>query len=313
MDKITKILKNIWNSYKNWLGDKVWYKNWKVWLSVLVVLGVAGMGTDAEADEAESEEPEQEEVVEEKKEEKEVEKEPIDVNVEIEPIIEDGINIYVEGKTNLPDYAELLFTITNDDYTGQTKTIVEEGIFKTEPFSKDDARLPAGEYDLSITLPIPATQDKKFIQEAGEDYEYLTGDLMKEAEVGKVMDYSTTFVLESSEYEPESFDPNNYNKDLTFNDLARNPEENILEKVTFEGKIIQVIQDDKASQFRIATNDDYDKVMLIEIDNSLLNTRILEDDYIRFYGTYMGEMTYESTLGGNITVPAVLVDEFEFQ
>lgn len=65
MDKIVNALKNIWNSYKNWLGDKVWYKNWKVWLSVLVVLGVAGMGTDAEADEAESEEPEQEEVSEE--------------------------------------------------------------------------------------------------------------------------------------------------------------------------------------------------------------------------------------------------------
>jgi len=121
--------------------------------------------------------------------------------------------------------------------------------------------------------------------------------------------------LEEIEEEPEpvEFNPDDYNKELTYEDLARNPEEHIDKSVTFEGKIIQVIQGEGFSQYRIATNDDYDKVMLIGIDNSQLESRILEDDYIRFYGTHLGEITYESTLGGNITVPGVSVDKFEFQ
>lgn len=118
---------------------------------------------------------------------------------------------------------------------------------------------------------------------------------------------------EAEEVEEAEFDPEDYNKDLTYDDLARNPDEHLFKRVTFEGKIIQVIQGDEYSQYRIATNDNYDKVMLLEIDSDQLDSRILEDDYIRFYGLYTGEITYESTLGGNITVPGVVVDRFEFK
>ena len=124
-------------------------------------------------------------------------------------------------------------------------------------------------------------------------------------------------IEEAAEEEPESvevvFDPNDYNAELTYDDLARNPVEHSFKAVTFEGKIIQVMQGTDSSQFRIATNDDYDKVMLIEIDNTMLETRILDNDYIRFYGTYIGEISYESTLGGTITIPGVLVNHFEFK
>lgn len=120
-------------------------------------------------------------------------------------------------------------------------------------------------------------------------------------------------VEEAPEPSEVQFDPNDYNAELTYDDLARNPDEHIFKAVTFEGKIIQVMQGNDRSQYRIATNDNYDKVMLLEIDNSQLDSRILEDDYIRFWGTYIGEITYESTLGGNITIPGVIVDNFEFQ
>lgn len=37
-------IKKIWKKYKDWLGDTVWYKNWKVWLTItiLIVLGFIG-------------------------------------------------------------------------------------------------------------------------------------------------------------------------------------------------------------------------------------------------------------------------------
>ena len=120
-------------------------------------------------------------------------------------------------------------------------------------------------------------------------------------------------VEEAPEPSEVQFDPNDYNAELTYDDLARNPDEHIFKAVTFEGKIIQVMQGSDRSQYRIATNDNYDKVMFLEIDNSQLDSRILEDDYIRFWGTYLGEITYESTFGGNITIPGVIVDNFEFQ
>ena len=154
---------------------------------------------------------------------------------------------------------------------------------------------------------VPETEEVEIVEEVEAEEEPEVADEVDETE--------ESVEPEEVEEEPEivQFDPDDYNKELTFDDLARNPDEHAYKAVTFEGKIIQVIQGDGASQFRIATNDDYDKVMLIEIDNSQLESRILEDDYIRFYGTYMGEITYESTLGGNITIPGVVVEKFEFQ
>lgn len=108
------------------------------------------------------------------------------------------------------------------------------------------------------------------------------------------------------------FDPADYQTGLTFEDLARSPEEHKFKAVTLEGTVAQVMQGDGYTQYRLAINDDYDQMVYIEIDNAQLETRILEDDYIRVYGTYFGELTYESTLGGNITIPGIIVDKFEF-
>lgn len=113
--------------------------------------------------------------------------------------------------------------------------------------------------------------------------------------------------------EPEELRPEDYNPDITYEDLARNPDSHIFKPITFEGKIVQVIQGDESSQYRLAANGNYDNMFLIEISSDKLGQRILEDDYVRFYGYSMGEMTYESALGGNITVPGVLVNEFEFK
>lgn len=149
---------------------------------------------------------------------------------------------------------------------------------------------------------------------------------IEEAEVEEVVNETETQAIAETEAETEpeeepieesveeaEFNPNDYNPELTYEDLARNPDENLLKRVTFEGKIIQVMQGDESSQYRLAANGDYNNVFLLEISNDQLDQRILDDDYIRFYGMFMGEITYESALGGNITVPGVLVDEFEFK
>ena len=85
MQKVKEVLSKLWNGYRNWLGDVVWYKNWKVWLSVVVVLMLGALGdSDDPKVEAEPNEPEIEEVAEKKEPELEEieEEEPEEVEAE---------------------------------------------------------------------------------------------------------------------------------------------------------------------------------------------------------------------------------------
>lgn len=102
-----------------------------------------------------------------------------------------------------------------------------------------------------------------------------------------------------------------YNPQITYNDLARKPKKYEYKRITFQGRVIQVMEDDDndQTQIRLATNDDYDKVMYVLIDCSKLKVRLLEDDMIRFYGISGGLVTYESTMGGNITIPSAVAEK----
>lgn len=105
-----------------------------------------------------------------------------------------------------------------------------------------------------------------------------------------------------------------YNTGITYNNLARTPDKYMDEKVKLRGKVIQVIEGDYTTQFRLAVNDDFEKIIYLEMDSELLSEkRVLEDDFITIYGVSKGLLTYESTMGGNITIPALLVDKFEFK
>ncbi|MDH6364367.1 uncharacterized membrane protein YcgQ (UPF0703/DUF1980 family) [Enterococcus sp. PF1-24] len=103
-----------------------------------------------------------------------------------------------------------------------------------------------------------------------------------------------------------------YDTGTTFENLARNPETYLDQKVKFNGLIIQVIKGSGYSQFRFAVDDNYDQIILIEIsEDQLTNNRLLENDHITVRGTSFGEITYTSTMGGEITIPGVVVDSFE--
>ena len=91
--------------------------------------------------------------------------------------------------------------------------------------------------------------------------------------------------------------------------MARNGNKHKGEKLQITGKVIQVTDgDDGDATLRVATNGDYDDVYLAQIDSSEWgNHRLLEDDQITLYGKVYGLYTYKSTMGGNITVPAIAV------
>ena len=106
-------------------------------------------------------------------------------------------------------------------------------------------------------------------------------------------------------------DPNTY-QSLPYDEMARNGDNHKGEKLQINGKVIQVIDsDDGTAQLRVATRDGYDDVYYIEIPASQWKThRLLEDDVITFYGNIYGLYSYDSTMGGKITVPAMTVNMY---
>lgn len=102
-----------------------------------------------------------------------------------------------------------------------------------------------------------------------------------------------------------------YETGITYDQLARTPVDFIGKKVKFSGKVLQVIEGDDSVQIRLAVNNDYDTVLLGEYSNSTVSSRVLEDDIITIYGTSVGTISYQSTMGGKITIPGVYIEKID--
>lgn len=88
-----------------------------------------------------------------------------------------------------------------------------------------------------------------------------------------------------------------------YEDYARRPSEHENEAITFSGKVIQVIEGDSVSSYRIAVDSNSDCIFLVDLANDDRVMRILEDDKVTVVGTFDGLIAYESTLGATITIP----------
>lgn len=101
---------------------------------------------------------------------------------------------------------------------------------------------------------------------------------------------------------------------ISYNDLARSPENYKGEYVFFSGRVVQVCSEASSalyySTYRVATNGRYDDVALVYIDNYGSGSRILEDDIISFYGKFDGLYTYTTVLGASITIPAIKAEVY---
>ena len=98
-----------------------------------------------------------------------------------------------------------------------------------------------------------------------------------------------------------------YETGLTWEQIAR--EGRVGELGKFEGKIVQVMSGSGFTQYRVAINGDYDTIMLIEVLDGISSEVLLEDDYVYFKGMSMGQYTYTTVLGSEMTIPSFTVDE----
>lgn len=102
-------------------------------------------------------------------------------------------------------------------------------------------------------------------------------------------------------------DPATYQTGITYDQVARTPDEYDMKKVQFTGRVLQVMENKTETQIRLGVDGSYDNVILVSIDKSDLNgSRILEDDLVTVSGISSNTVSYESTLGGNITIPSMI-------
>ena len=107
----------------------------------------------------------------------------VEFNISINKLEDNRVEII--GKTNLFNKASLLLTIKNSNsYMGQDKVTVENGQFKSAIFSNKGNSLEVGRYILNISLSLPGTQSKEFIDNAGIEYENLIGDFINRDGIG---------------------------------------------------------------------------------------------------------------------------------
>lgn len=102
-----------------------------------------------------------------------------------------------------------------------------------------------------------------------------------------------------------------YDTGITYDQLARTPDNYNGKKAKFTGKVIQVMEQDGETDLRIAVDGNYDTILLVAYDPKIISSRILEKDSITVKGVSNGIYTYDSTIGGKISVPLLLVDKIE--
>ncbi|MEG0249471.1 MAG: zinc ribbon domain-containing protein [Peptostreptococcus sp.] len=101
-----------------------------------------------------------------------------------------------------------------------------------------------------------------------------------------------------------------YDTGITYNQLARTPDDLKYKKVKFSGKIVQVMEGEDDMSYRLAVGGNSNNVLYLNVPSELVsNNRILEDDYITIFGMSAGTITYESSFSGNITIPSVMVEK----
>jgi uncharacterized protein YcfL len=103
-----------------------------------------------------------------------------------------------------------------------------------------------------------------------------------------------------------------YNTGITYDQIARTPDDYKHKNIALTGKVIQVVEGDDETDLRVAVDGNYDNVVMVGYDPDIMNgSRILENDKITFYAESLGTTTYKSTMGGKITVPLALAKKID--
>lgn len=194
---------------------------------------------------------------------------------------------------NEAESEELQTEIVGVEYSGKSVVSIVQEALNKEGFN---CGTPDGVSGSKTVEAITAYQKEKGINVNG----VITDELLDALGVADKVDEAAK--LEASKAE--------YSADYTYEQLARNPESYLGDKVKFSGKVLQA-DTGSVNYIRLAVNDDYDTVIFVTYDSDVIDYRLLEDDYITIYGESYSTYSYEAVSGATITLPWIQADIIE--
>lgn len=129
----------------------------------------------------------------------------------------------------------------------------------------------------------------------------------EESDISSSEETSTSETSYSSSSE-QTFNPNDY--EVPDFGAWNHDQLEQSKKVQITGKVLQNMKRDSSYYLRVAMDDDYDKVVMIEISSYIYKDVIAENDNVTFYGLAKGLTSYESTLGKEITLPLMIAQHY---
>ena len=168
--------------------------------------------------------------------------------------------------------------------------------------SESNSHSPSGDSEKSeIEQRASIAEEKRLKSLEQAETERVAKEAEEKAQAAKA-------AAEKAAQEAADRDPNSYQA-LPYEEMARNGNNHKGEKLQITGTVIQVTDSaEGGATLRVATNGKYDDVYLVQISkNEWQSHRLLKDDVITFYGYVYGLYSYKSVMGGQITVPALIV------
>lgn len=157
----------------------------------------------------------------------------------------------------------------------------------------------SSEYETLMNDYISVNADKNTLQ---TDYNTLQSDYN---ELKALYDAETAVTYETPT------DLSEYATDISYEDIARTPDDYEGKALCYTGEVIQVLEADGEVDLRVALDDWYDDVILCGYEPKITDKRVLEGDTVTVYGIYHGIFTYESTMGTDISLPLLWLDHIE--
>lgn len=208
----------------------------------------------------------------------------------------DELKAQLEEKTEAETEAEVKTETVGTVYTDVTITKVVQEALNAAGFN---CGTPDGIAGAKTTEAINAFEKEKGINVNG----VITDELLDA--LGVAEDIKAAAEKEAAKA--------NYSSDYTYEQLARNPDTYEGNLVKFKGKVLQAETSSNISYLRLAINSDYDTVLFVTYDSSVISYRLLEDDIVTVYGESQGIYSYEAVSGATITIPWVRADIIEMQ
>ena len=100
---------------------------------------------------------------------------------------------------------------------------------------------------------------------------------------------------------------------IQYSNAARYPDTYEGQQTSFSGYVLQVMDGDGYTVYRISSDGKYKDVVFVLILDADITVPLLEDDQVTVYGKYNGNYSYESVRGDTITIPMVIAERINIR